>query len=196
MAPGSGNTNFSQNDAMLGSRDNSTRFEAVKKASLELNDSFSWKPSQDASSPVTENTMVALLQYANYDSVPKCNDCFGIIWRNANCNTKVWIYDNLRCLTFTNEIRLGQMWQDIYKIQDIEKIRLDIEKIRLEQIIRRIDKKSLIEIRDMKDQDIDKMLNDTRASFMPASLLTHLNAPACMQTSARPNPYIVQALNR
>ncbi len=188
MAPGAGNTNFSQNDAMLESRDNSKRFEAVKKASLNQNNHFSWKPSHDASSRVNENTMDALLQYANYASVPLCNDFFGIIWSYANPNTKVWIYDGL-CKGFvTNETRLGQMQQDIDEIQHIDEIRL-------EQMLRGIDNKYLNEIRNICDSHIDKML-DTGASFMPASLLTHLNAPACMQTSARPNPYIVQALNR
>ena len=168
MPPGSGNTNFSKNDAMLRSRDNSTRYAAVKKASLELKDIFSWKPY--ASSQETEHTMDALMEYANWPSA-LCNDFFGIIWREANPYTKVWIYDGLCERFFSNETRLGQMQQDIDKILNLE-------------------------ISNIRDTDIDDILNDTGASFMPASLLTHLNAPACMQTSARPNPYIVQALNR
>jgi hypothetical protein len=156
MAPGSGNTRFSQNNGMLRSRNQ--------------NKYFSWKPSQYASSLKTENTMDALMEYANWPSA-LCNDFFGIIWREANPYTKVWIYDGLCERFFSNKTRLGQMQQDIDKILNLE-------------------------ISNIRDTDIDDILNDTGASFMPASLLTHLNAPACMQTSARPNPYIVQALNR
>ncbi len=148
--PGSGNTNFSQNDEMLRSRDNSTRFEAVKKASLELNDSFSWKPY--ASKPVTENTMVALLVYAADTSAPPGNDSFAIIWRRVPTSAKQWIAQGLTNLHFANRERWAMMRRDY------------------------------------------------GPGFMPAPPppweLEKLNAVACMQTSARPNPYIAQALNR